>query len=959
MSRSALVRAVWSLFFLLLNGTFNCGLLAMDHQRQAHNPSPAAWTIEDLLAAETASQWAVSSDGRLAVWVHTAVVKVEDEEKRLSNLRLSRLGPASSETEANAALPAIALTRGQQVVSVPAFSPNSRYVAFLSTRDLPGGSDGNGDVAKTQLWVIPVSGGEAYPVTRSARDIRGFDWRDDETLVVMAQELPSAYEASLEKRGDTSTVVDDEENEPPVRLFSVARKEGAQLQRLTHNTDRIQTLAVAPDGRHAVVVAEQSLRFDFDEKIPPQTHLVDLESGELSRLFDDPQLPRNRWLLPTRLAWAPDSAGFYLLNQFSNHAQYRMATVEQVWYHDVASGETEQVELDWPAGTDGVIAPVPGGVIALMAAGVERVGMLYTRDTGGGGDSGADSGGGGWLRQPLAGAHVSRLDDLLVSRDGATVVYRHSTATVPPQWFTARCADRQLQEVRRLTDLNPDYRDKPTGKVEVVRWTGARGEQVEGLLHWPLPQPGGPPAAARSGSAEGPAPLIVDIHGGPSSADRDTWSQSFGGPLLLFRQRGAFVLQVNYHGSTGYGLEWVESIGDGNYYDLETVDIERGVDAMIERGIADPERLALFGWSNGGILAADLVTRTDRYRAASIGAADVEWFSDWANVDFGAAFDNYYFGGPPWEEVETYLEKSPFFRLREVTTPTIVFAGTADRAVPPHQSWNLFRALQYLERTPVRLVLFPNEPHTLQKQMHRQRKVEEDLAWFDRYLFGREQSSRPWLRADSRLAGLLGRQRVAHSEEGVGVHSGGVLCPETVHFAGMEVGRFEVTRAQWAAFSGEAVEAGNQDLPVAGVSYEQAKAYADWLQQRTGRPFRLPTEREAKRLASAAGKGGNTLDHWAGYSPNPEDAERLLDEVESVLGDRGKLLLPVGSLPGKGDDPVFDLDGNVAEWAQGETGGAVVGASADRPAKALGAEASAAYVGLRVVVAEAGGGSGS
>ena len=116
----------------------------------------------------------------------------------------------------------------------------------------------------------------------------------------------------------------------------------------------------------------------------------------------------------------------------------------------------------------------------------------------------------------------------------------------------------------------------------------------------------------------------------------DRWSQGYTSPKLILCERGAFVFEVNYHGSSNYGLEWVESIGNGKYYELEIDDIERGVDALIERGLVDADRLATMGWSNGAILSTELITRTRRYKAASCGAGDVEWISDWANVDFGA-----------------------------------------------------------------------------------------------------------------------------------------------------------------------------------------------------------------------------------------------------------------------------------------------------------------------------------
>lgn len=309
----------------------------------------------------------------------------------------------------------------------------------------------------------------------------------------------------------------------------------------------------------------------------------------------------------------------------------------------------------------------------------------------------------------------------------------------------------------------------------------------------------------------------------------------------------------------------------------------------------------------------------------------MEWFSDWANVDFGAAFDNYYFGGPPWEIPQVYLEKSPFFRLGQVTTPTIVFTGTEDRNVPPHQSWSLFRALQQLGRTEVRLVLFPGEPHGLGSIPHQRRKVEEELTWLDRHLFETFKPSNPALKQGSLLHALVQRSKAARDGAALGRRQGELLVPETVVLRGVEVSRFEVTRAQLGAFDAALqVAPGSENLP-AVASLEQARAYAAWLSERTGRRFRLPTEDEAAKLD--CGHSGNTLDRWAGFGVNPDDAARLAGLVVELGWEA--LLLPVGSLPGCGEDPVFDLDGNVAEWVvRADGSGVASGPSADRPATA-------------------------
>ncbi len=924
-------------------------------ERQTAEP----WTIDDLVTAEGASDWTLSPDGTLAAWVKSTIGKGGDkeEEARVANLWVTRLAPASGRRES------YAMTRGDEVVDEPAFSPDGRYIAFLSTRkDDAEDEKGDADEEQMQLWAIPAHGGEAYPVTHFDREVVAFAWIDADTLLAVAKESPSAGEERRKERQDTAIAVDDPADQPPVRLFTVSR-DGERVHRLTTNDDWIDSVAVSPDGRRAVVTAEESLTYAFDSKLPPRTYLVDLASGKMTQLFaelgtektaakppdkspakpadktpDKPAAPR---LLPHDVTWTRDSAGFYFENDRTHHPRYRLATVTELYYHDVKTGKTTPIDLGTDRGLaeseDGdVYAPTPDGFVALLADGVHVRAARYTRTA---------HGSRGFERQDLSGAHAASLMSVEVSPDGKTVVYETSTATRPTQFYAARLDGARLVGERALTDLNSGFRDKPTGKVEVVRWKGARGDMVEGLLYYPLDWP----LNRRAGEKR---PLVLDLHGGPAYADTDTWLADWEAPDILLRQRGAFVLKVNYHGSTGYGLDFAESIA-GHYYELEIPDIEAGVDALIARGLVDPEKLGSLGWSNGGILTADLITRSHRYKAAAVGAADVEWISDWGNVDFGATFDNYYFGATPWEKPQVYVEKSPFFRLTEVTTPTLVYAGTEDRDVPPHQAWSLFRALQQIGKAPTRLVLFPGEPHDLRRVAHQRRKLEEDLDWFDRYLFGRLPARREAVKEGTALAALLARTKAARSGAAFGRREGAALVPETVAFHGHEVGRFEVTRAQFASFDPTVpVAPGAENLPMTGIPFARAKAYVAWLAKTTGKAYRLPTADEARDWADLAGSGGNTLDRWAGYTPTPHDRKEIEESLRGLSGD-SPLLLPVGSLPGTGgDDPVFDLDGNAAEWAEGSDGkGIAVGPSAERPTDPRGDDPpAAAYTGLRVVL---------
>jgi dienelactone hydrolase len=465
---------------------------------------------------------------------------------------------------------------------------------------------------------------------------------------------------------------------------------------------------------------------------------------------------------------------------------------------------------------------------------------------------------------------------------------------------------------------------------------------VEGILFYP-----------QNYEAGKKYPLVVMIHGGPLGADLDLWDNDYAYPVNLYTQRGALVLRPNYHGSSNYGLKWAESIGGGKYYDLEVPDIEKGVDALRARGLVDPERLAAMGWSNGAILTIALTVHTTRYKVASAGAGDVEQVSDWAYTTFGAAFDNYYFGAAPYDDPQLYIRKSPLYEFRKVRTPTIVFSGTEDRAVGHAQAWMHFRTLQQLGQPDVRFVSFPGEPHGLRKISHRRRKVEEEFAWFDQYLFKPEVAKNEALKEDSPLAAELKRKKIKKTGLKYGLLAKTTLIPEVVKYEGLEIGRFEVTRAQYAAFDPSyRIEPGTENYPASGILFENARAYCAWLSKLTGDTYRLGQVAELEPIYKAAKENENTLDYWAGYSPNPDDAARLAEKTKE-LGGGAPLLNEVGSFKGRGEDElVFDLGGNVAEWAMDKDGkGQALGGSADRPAdqKTRAVAPDPAYIGFRVV----------
>jgi dipeptidyl aminopeptidase/acylaminoacyl peptidase len=884
---------------------------------------PPKWTIEDVVLSETASGFQLSPDGRWAVWVKT----VMDKDKGETVANLVRTDLASRQD--------VELTRGTDSCTSPKWSPDGKRVAFLSTRAAPKkkaddkGKASADDEPKAQIWLIDPFGGEPWPLTDYPRGLNAFDWAGSEALVFVAPEEASHYETrTKDDRKDTSIVVEDEKHEPPARLFKVAVP-SKKVTRLTDNTDRIENLAVSPDGRRAVTFHNHSLRFTFDNKVKPVVFLYDFENGERKQVFKDAKFNLSH------VRWTRDSKGFYATDETSGAPQYVMASVTELYHYDLVAGAETKVDLGWERGlaaqgaNDSApgLALTPDGFLALLADGVHVRPARYVRDSA------------RWRREWLTGEHAAHLFGFQTAADGKALVYAHSTASTPPQWYHARLDGTRLDRPRPIAAVNERLQDLPKARAEVVHWKGARDEEVEGILYYPHDYK---PGQKR--------PLVVMIHGGPAYADSDAWDEAWYAPINLMCQRGAFVFKPNYHGSSGYGLKWLESIRD-RYYELEVPDIEKGVDALIARGLVDPARLGVLGWSNGAILTIALTTTTTRYKAASAMAGDVDWVSDWANCEFGAAFDGYYLGKTPFEDPQLYWKISPFYRLDKVRTPTLIFFGAEDRVVATQQGWMHFRALQHFGKAPVRFLLFPGEKHGPKKLVHQRRKLEEELAWFDNHLFQGAKEENESLKADSPLAWALKRKAAKREGGRYGLVVTDRLIPETVTYNGRCLGRFEVTRAQFAEFDKTyPVPPGRENYPAAGIPFEQARAYCAWLSKHTGKTYRLPTEKEGEELYGSPEPGENTLNFWAGYAPNPDDAARLRDQARELGG--GALLREVGSFHGSGDDAVFDLGGNVAEWVTTPDGkGRLMGGSADAPAdaKQRSSQAAPEYRGFRVV----------
>ena len=325
---------------------------------------------------------------------------------------------------------------------------------------------------------------------------------------------------------------------------------------------------------------------------------------------------------------------------------------------------------------------------------------------------------------PLDGSAPQRISDpsnmiaaATVSPSGRAFGLVLTDSDMPPEAFVA---DASRFAPWRVSAVNKEFLEFRTGKTEVVRWRSRDGTALEGLYTHPVTPPQGPP------------PLLVEIHGGPAVAsDRQYLGRLNYYPLAVFAENGYAVFQPNIRGSDGYGTAFRKAaLGDWGGVDFN--DLQSGLDALVERGMADPKRLGIMGWSYGGYLAAWAIGHTDRFRAASIGAGITNLVSQCGSMDL-PDFIPLYFGGEAYERFDLLFDRSPLKYAAAITTPTLFQHGIADERVPFSQSLELYTALSRLGVT-TRLAVYPRSGHDVTEPALIRDLMIRNLEWFARYL---------------------------------------------------------------------------------------------------------------------------------------------------------------------------------------------------------------------------------
>ena len=614
---------------------------------------------------------AMSLDGNHIAWVQSTAATTTKETYVKAT--------SGNATAAKVSLPAT----GERTDSDPAWSPDSKTLAFFSTA---------GEKEQAQLWVVNADGTGAKKLT----SLKGYAarprWsRDGKQIAFLYVEAGTGGGPLLAAPATTGVIDTSFHNQ----RIAVVNSNGGELRQISPSDLHVYDFDWSPDGQSFVVTAAPGPG-DNNWWIA-QIHKVDIAKGTATSIYKSSlQLAVPRW--------SPEgkSVAFIegLMSDEGNHGG-DLCTIGAD-----GSGLTNR--------TKGRNSS-PSSVFWLEA---ERI--LFTEAVGGSSAVSELTLADNSVRTIWKGDEELRafgnFPNFAVARDGKTSAAVRSDYTTPPEVWAGPIGNwRQL--TRNNATLTATW-----GKAESVEWTND-SFKIQGWLV--------PPAKIDAGKKH---PMIVLIHGGPSSVTTPEWPAGTGmsrAIIAALSAHGYYVLLPNPRGSYGQGEDFtranVKDFGGG---DLR--DILAGVDATLAKYPIDPNRLGVVGWSYGGFMTMWTVTQTNRFRAAVAGAGIANWQSYYGQN----LIDQWmipFFGASVYDDPAVYEKSSPIHFIKNVKTPTLVVVGERDAECPSPQSYEFWHALRTLG-VPTQLIVYPGEGHMFVKPEHQVDRMDQTLAWFDKYL---------------------------------------------------------------------------------------------------------------------------------------------------------------------------------------------------------------------------------
>ncbi|MGW6054960.1 serine hydrolase [Streptomyces sp. NPDC055189] len=783
--------------------------------------------LDDLYAIALPEQPALSPDGtRIAYVLRTADREHDREDRALWTVPTG--GGAARR-----------LTRGP-ADTAPAWSPDGRWIAFLRGGDGP-----------AQLWLLPAEGGEPEALTKLPAGAGAPVWSPDGTAIAFPAPVGGGHDTAAAATVQAPVVADRIGYKADGRgLFGPVRShlhvvdlDSRDARQVTRGDWHAGDPAWSPDGRSLAFRAARGA--DADLTLRSEAYVVDcLAPGA------EPRLVGTGEGAAYAVNWTADGDALLVVGRTDTalgHASVLRVPLDGGATVDLTAGLDRNVMPGGPGYPGALPRPADDGRAVLFCLRERGCTHLYAMNADGG-EPRALVGG--------AGRVVSGL-----SAVGDTAAFVVAT---PASYGEIATVELSTGREQTLTRHGADLGDVEPLAPQEREFTVSDGTTVHGWL-------------LRDPAATGPAPLLLDIHGGPHNA----WNGA-ADPFHLYHQilaaRGWSVLLLNPRGSDGYG-EAFFTAARGAWGAADAPDFLEPLDALVAEGIADPQRLAVAGYSYGGFMTCCLTSRDDRFAAAVAGGVVSDLTSMFGTSDEAHLLAAHELGGTPWQHRERYAELSPYTRVEQVRTPTLVLHAAADERCPVGQAEQWFTALRE-QGVPTRLVLYPGGSHLFLLDgppSHRADFTRRIVDWVERHAGEPGRPARAPLDAahwERRLGELAARHRVPGAVLGISRGDDLVLTACGVLHKGTGVQATEdslfqigsITKVWTATLIMQLVDEGKLDLdtPVTDVLPELRLSDPESAQQVTVRHLLTHTSGIDGDIFTDTGRGDDCLEEYVG-----------------------------------------------------------------------------------------------
>jgi dipeptidyl aminopeptidase/acylaminoacyl peptidase len=574
------------------------------------------------------------------------------------------------------------LTRGRKSSVQPAWSPDGRWLAFVSDR-----------TDKRQIYRINPRGGEAEALTDAPEGVNGFVWAPDgRSIAYTATEPKSEAVKERDKKYGEYTVVDEDHRMAHLHVLEIETRTSRQL---TKGAFVVGGFAWSPDSGR--IAFDHRLNSDPSNGGTADISVVHAADGRVEPIvtMEGPD---------TDPMWSPDGSRLAFRTTMADpwfyYANSMIAVVP-------ASGGTPR---PLTASFDEDASLVAWGRPGIFFAASSRTwSYLYslnpeTREI-----------------KRHAPAERSNASGFTFSSDHSSVAF---VASDPQRFPEVHVAPVATMVARTASDEGSQVAGWEAPVREVITWASQDGTPIEGVLH--------KPARLKPGRRY---PLLIVIHGGPTGVSRPVpFASSSFYPIEAFVSRGALVLEPNYRGSAGYGAKFralnVRNLGVGDAWDVIS-----GIDHLVLQGLVDKDRVGAMGWSQGGYISAFLATHDSRrFRALSVGAGISNWMTYYVNTDIHP-FTRQYLRATPWDDPAIYAKTSPMTYIKQARTPTLIQHGELDLRVPIPNAYELYQGLRD-GGVDTKLIVFKGFGHGLNKPKANRAAMEQNLDWFSQHVLG-------------------------------------------------------------------------------------------------------------------------------------------------------------------------------------------------------------------------------